>query len=263
MKENVQSVQSLSPVWLFATPWPAAFQASLSFTNSQSLLKLMSMESVMPSNHLILCHPLLLPPSIFPSIRVFSSESVLYIRWPMCWSFSFSISCSNEKIQDWFPLGWTGLISLQSKGLSRVFSNTTAWENVHHIANGHLLRKKMYLCKYLPIWYLELCYKSRAWAFSPLILIGKHQVGTISGPHFTERELTLGSLGKSPKVSSRVHSEVHLLFCNVKDTCVAGHVSEVKTTSVPQACSCGYSLLREQRRDQGTQQSWICHTSCS
>ena len=86
----------LSRVWLFATPWTAACQASLSITNSQSLLKLMSIESVMPSNHLILCHPLLLLPSIFPSIRVFSNESVLCIRWPKCWSFSFSVSPSNE-----------------------------------------------------------------------------------------------------------------------------------------------------------------------
>ena len=84
----------------------------------------MSIESVMPSNHLILCRPLLLLPSIFPSIRVFSSESVLHIRGPKYWSFSFSISPSNE-IQDSFPLGWTGWISLQFKGLSRVFTNTT------------------------------------------------------------------------------------------------------------------------------------------
>ena len=114
-------VQLPSCVWLFVTPWTAEYQASLSFTISQSLLKLMSIESVMPSNHLVLCHPLLLP-SIFPSIRVFSKESVLCIRWPKYCSFSFSISPSNE---DWFPLGWTGWISLQSKGLSRVFSNTT------------------------------------------------------------------------------------------------------------------------------------------
>ena len=90
------SVQSFSRVWLFATPWTAAHQASLSITNSRSLLRLMSIESVMPSNHLILCRPLLLPLSIFPSIRVFSNESVLYIRWPKYWSFSFSISPSNE-----------------------------------------------------------------------------------------------------------------------------------------------------------------------
>ena len=90
------SDQSLSHVRLFVTPWTAAFWASLSITNSQSLLKLMSIESVMPSNHLILCHPLLLLPSVFPSIRVFSSESVLCISWPKYWSFSFSISPSSE-----------------------------------------------------------------------------------------------------------------------------------------------------------------------
>ena len=89
------SVQLLSCVQLFATPWTTAGQASLSITNSRSLLKLMSIESVMPSNHLILCHPLL-PPSIFPSIMVFSSELDLHIRWPNYWSFSFSISPSNE-----------------------------------------------------------------------------------------------------------------------------------------------------------------------
>ena len=90
------SVQSLSRVWLFATPWIAACQASLSITNSWSSLKLMSIESVMPSNHLILCRPLLLLPSVFPSIRVFSNESAFYIRWPKYWSFSFSISPSKE-----------------------------------------------------------------------------------------------------------------------------------------------------------------------
>ena len=90
------SVQLLSCVWLFATPWTAAHQASLSITNSGSLPKLMSIELVMPSNHLILCHPLLLPPSIFPSNRVFSNESALCNRWPMYWSFSFSISPSSE-----------------------------------------------------------------------------------------------------------------------------------------------------------------------
>ena len=90
------SVQFLSSVPLFATPWSAARQASLSITNSWSLLKFMSIESVMPSNHLILCHPFLLLPAIFPSIRVFSNESVLHIRWPKDWSLSFSISPSNE-----------------------------------------------------------------------------------------------------------------------------------------------------------------------
>ena len=96
--------QWISHVWLFATPWTAAFQASLSFTISQSLLKLMPIESVMLSNHLILCCPLLLPPSVFPSIRVFSNKSTLPIRWPKYWSFSFSISPSNE---------YSGLISFR------------------------------------------------------------------------------------------------------------------------------------------------------
>ena len=118
------SVQLLSRVQLFAAPWIAARQASLSITNSQSVPKLMSIESVMPSNHLILCHPLLLLPSIFPSIRLFSKESALHIRWPEYWSFSFNISASNE-YSGRFPLGWTGWISLQSKGLSGVFSSTT------------------------------------------------------------------------------------------------------------------------------------------
>ena len=104
------SVQLLSHVRLFATPWTAALQASLSITNSQSMLKLIPIELVMSSNHLILCRPLVLLPSIFPSIRVFSKESVLHIRWPKYWSFSFNISPSNEysglisfKI-DWFDL---------------------------------------------------------------------------------------------------------------------------------------------------------------
>ena len=119
-----KSVQSLSRVWLFSTPWTAASQASLSITNSWSLLKLTSIELVMPSNHLILCCPLLLLPSIFPSIRVFSSKSVLRIRWQKYWSFSFSISASNE-YSGLISFGWTGWISLQSKALSWVFSNTT------------------------------------------------------------------------------------------------------------------------------------------
>ena len=107
-----------------SAPWTAARQASLFITNSQNLPKLMSIELVMPSNHLILCCPLLLPPSVFPSIRVFSDESALCIKWPKYWSFNFSISPSS-KYQDWFPLGWTGWISLQSKGHSKLFSNTT------------------------------------------------------------------------------------------------------------------------------------------
>ena len=121
-KVSVSSVQLLSRVWLFVTPGTAARQASLSITHSRSLLKLMSIESVMPSNHLILCRPLLLPPSIFPSIRVFSNESVLCIRWPKY--RSFSISPSNE-YSGLISFRMDCLISLQSKRLSRVFSNTT------------------------------------------------------------------------------------------------------------------------------------------
>ena len=118
-----------------ATPWTSARQDSLPITNSQSLLKLMSIESVMPSNHLILHSPLLLLPSIFPSNRVFSNESSLHIRWPKYWRFSFSISPSNEHpglIS--FRMDW--LISLQSKGLSRVFSNTTVQK--HQFFSAHL-----------------------------------------------------------------------------------------------------------------------------
>ena len=96
IKYSLSSVQSLSHVWLFVTPWTTACQVSLSITNSQSLLKLISIESVMPSNHYILCGPLLLPSSTFPRIRVFSNVSGLHIRWPKYWSFSFSISPSNE-----------------------------------------------------------------------------------------------------------------------------------------------------------------------
>ena len=121
---QLNSVQSLSHVQLLVTPWTAACQASLSITNSWSFLKFMSIESVIPSNHLILCRPLLLPPSIFPSIRVFSSESVLCTRWPKYWSFSFSIS-PYTGYSGLISFRIDGCISLQSKGLSRVFSNTT------------------------------------------------------------------------------------------------------------------------------------------
>ena len=122
-----QSVQALSRVRLFVTPWIAACQASLFITISRSSLRLMSIESVMPSSHLILGHPFLLLPPILPSIRVFSNESTLHMRWPKYWSFSFSISPSKE-----IP----GLISLQSKGLSRVFSNTTVQK--HQFFGAHL-----------------------------------------------------------------------------------------------------------------------------
>ena len=107
--DQFSSVHSLSRVWLFETPWTTACQASMSITNCQSLLKPMSIESVMPSNYLILCRPLL-SLSIFPSIMVFSNESALHIRWPKYWSLT-SASVLPMNIQDWFPLGLTGLIS--------------------------------------------------------------------------------------------------------------------------------------------------------
>ena len=127
LKISFGSVQSLSYVWLFASPQTEAHRASLSITNSWSPPKPMSIESVVPSNHLILCRPLLLP-SIFPSIRVFSNESDLCIRWPKYWSFSFSIRPSNEHpglIS--FRMDWLDL--LQSRGLSRVFSNITVQQH--------------------------------------------------------------------------------------------------------------------------------------
>ena len=118
------SVQPLSHVWLFVTPFTAALRASLSITNSQSLLKLMSVQSVMLSNHLILCRPLLLLPSVFPSIGVFPNESALRIRWPKYWSFSFSISPSNEYSRlISFRIDWLDLLAVHE--VSRVFSNTT------------------------------------------------------------------------------------------------------------------------------------------
>ena len=115
------SVQWLTHVWLFATPWTAACQASLSITNSWTLLKFMSIALVMPSNRLILCHPLLLPSSICPSTKVFSN--VFFTSGGQ--SIGISASVLPMNIQDWFPLGWTGWTSLQCKGLSKVFSNTT------------------------------------------------------------------------------------------------------------------------------------------
>ena len=123
---NISSVQSLSRVRLFATPWIAAHQASLSITNSRTLLRLTSIESVMPSSHLILCRPLLFLPSTPPSIKVFSNESTLHMRWPKYWSFCFSIIPSKEipgLIS--FRMDWLDGSPCSPRGLSRVFSNTT------------------------------------------------------------------------------------------------------------------------------------------
>ena len=126
-------MQSLSCVLLFVIPWTAACQASLSITNSQSLLKLMSIESEMPSNHLIFCHSLLLLPSIFPSIRVFSNEAVLHIRWPKYWSFSFSISSSNEcsgLIS--FRMDWLDLLAVQGTLKSLLQHHSSEASLFHH-----------------------------------------------------------------------------------------------------------------------------------
>ena len=137
------SVQSLSCVQLFETPWTAAHQASLSITNSQSLLKLMSIESMMLSNHLFLSRPLLLLPSIFPSIRVFSNESVLCIRWPKYWSFSFSISPSNEYsglIS--FRMDWLELLSVLLLNALQILSKTSQTQSVTktHVSPGLTLK---------------------------------------------------------------------------------------------------------------------------
>ena len=124
-------VQSLSSIWFFATPWTVACQSSLSFTISWSLLKLMSIKSVMPFNHLVLCHPLLLLTSIFPSIRVFSSASALPIRWPKYWSFSFSISLSNE---------YSGLISFRMNWFDLLAGQETLKSLLqHHSSKASIL----------------------------------------------------------------------------------------------------------------------------
>ena len=154
---HFSSVQLFSYVRLFVTPWTVGRQASLSITNSQSLLKLMSIKLVMPSNYFILCHPLLLPPSIFPSIRVFSNESVLGIRWPKYWSFSLS-SHLPMNIQDWFPFRLPDLISLQSKGLSRVFSNTTVQKH-QFFSTQSSLWSHSHICTWLCIENLYFCAK--------------------------------------------------------------------------------------------------------
>ena len=144
----IQSIQSLSCVQLFVTSWTAAHQASLSITNSQSLLKLRSIESVMPSNHLILCHPLLLSPSIFPSIRVFSNESVLHIRWPKYWSFSFSISPFNEYsglIS--FRIDWLDLLAVQGTFQSRLQHHSSKASILQRSANPSQATDHDLICK--------------------------------------------------------------------------------------------------------------------
>ena len=154
------SVQSLSRVQFFVIPWTATRQASLSITNSWSLPKLMSIELVMPSNHLILCRPLLLLPPIPPSIRVFSNESTLCMRWLKYWSFSFNLSPSNEH-PGLISFRWTGRISLLSKGLSRVISNTTVQK--HQFSGSQLSLESN---SHIHTWLLE---KPYLWLDGPLL----------------------------------------------------------------------------------------------
>ena len=154
------SVQSLSCVRLFVTPWITARQASLSITNSRSSPNFISIESVMPSSHLILCHPLLLLPPIPPSIRYFSNESTLHTKWPKYWSFNLA-SVLPKNTQDWSPLEWTGWISLQSKGLRRVFSNTTVQK--HQFFSAQLSSQSN--C-HIHTWPLE---KPQPWLDGPLL----------------------------------------------------------------------------------------------
>ena len=132
---SVSSVQPLSPIQLFTTLWSVAHQASLSITNSQCLPRLISIETVMPSNNLILCHPFLLPPSIFPSIRVFSNESVLHIRWPKCWSFSFSVSPSNEHSGHIsLRTDWLDLLAVKGTLKSLLQHHSSKASSLHHSA---------------------------------------------------------------------------------------------------------------------------------
>ena len=156
-------VQLLSRVRLFATPWTAAYQASLSITNSQSPPKPTSIELVMPSSHLILCRPLFLPPSIFPSIRVFSNESVLHIRWPKYWSFSFSISPSNE---------YSGLISFRMDWLDLLAVQETLQSLLqHHSSKASILWHSAFFTVQLSHLYMttgktmDLCWQSNVSAF--------------------------------------------------------------------------------------------------
>ena len=162
------SVQSLSCVWLFVTPWITAPRASLSITNSQSLLKHMALESVMPSNHLILCYPLLLLPSIFSSIRVFSDESVHLVRWPKYWSFSFSISPSNEYSElISFRMDQLDLIAVQRDSLES--SPTPQFKSINSSVLSFLHSPA--LTSILAYWenhtfdYMDLCWQSNISAF--------------------------------------------------------------------------------------------------
>ena len=162
------SVQSLSHICLFATLWTAECQASLSITNSRSLPKLMSIELVMPSNHLIFCHPLLILPSIFPSIRFFFPINQLFASGGQSIGVSASTSVLPMNSQDWSPLGWTGWISLQSKGLSRVFSNTKVKKRQFfgaHLSLSSTLTSIHDYWKDHSLDYTDLCWQNNVSAF--------------------------------------------------------------------------------------------------
>ena len=168
LRYQFSSVQSLNRVLLFETPWTAAHQASMSITNSRSLPKLMSIESVMSSNHLILCRPLFLLPSIFPSIRVFSNESVLHIRWPQHWSFSFNISPSNEHpglIS--FRMDWLDLLAVQGtlKSLLQHHSSKASILWCSAFFTVQLLHPYMTTGKNHSLDEMDLCWQSNVSAF--------------------------------------------------------------------------------------------------
>ena len=178
-------VQSLTCVQLFATPWTAAHQASLSITSSQSLLKFMSIESVMPSNHLIFCRPLLLPPSIFPSIRVFSNESALHIRWPKYWSFSFNVSPSSE---------YSGLISLRTDWLDLLAVQGTLKSLLQH----HSSKASILWCSAFFIVQLSHPYMTTG---KTIALIRQTFVGKITSLHFnTLSRLVISFLPRSKRL---------------------------------------------------------------
>ena len=173
----------LSRVQLFATPWTAAHQASLSITNSQSLLRLLSVMSVMPSNHLILCHPLFLPPSIFPSIKVFSNELVLCIRWPKDWSFSFSISLSNE---------YSGLISFRIDCLDLLAVQGTFQSLLqHHSSKASILRRSAFFVVQLSHPYMT---TGKTIALTRWTFVGKVMLDPIK-----KRYLTSKGKGEAPE----------------------------------------------------------------
>ena len=165
--KSLSSVQSFSRVQLFGTPWTTALQASLSI-NSRSLLKLMSIESVMLFNHLILCHPLFLPPSIFPRIRVFSNESVLRIRWPKYWSFSFRISPSNEYSGLFsFRIDWLDLLAVQGT-LTSLFQHHSSKASILQCSAFFVVQRTMSIYDYWKnhsLDYTDLCRQSNVSGF--------------------------------------------------------------------------------------------------